>query len=56
MAYDKRSIRELSEKVHPLFVELYLKGDTDDDKPVTRGARRRVNALRKQVARRASLA
>jgi hypothetical protein len=51
MAHDGRSIRGLSEKIHPLFIELYLASDSDDDEQAGRRARKRGSVARKRVMR-----
>lgn len=39
MTHDERSIRGLSEKINPLFIELYLASYSDDDEQAGRRAR-----------------
>jgi hypothetical protein len=55
MAQDGNSNQRSGEEVHPLFTELFLSGDLDDDGPAGRRRRTRLNrkASQKQELRRA---
>jgi hypothetical protein len=51
MAQERRSIRNRSTKVHPLFIKLYLTSDPDEEQQPERRARQRRSILQKRTTR-----